>query len=58
MTRLMIAAMLLTVSIAPAFACELEKSVSTDTKNRAVASQPGTQHAPPPPRTTTDRKQS
>jgi hypothetical protein len=58
MTRLMIAATLLTVAVTPAFACELDKSVSTDTKNRAVASQPAPQQAPVPPRTTTDRKQS
>jgi hypothetical protein len=36
----------------------LEKSASTDTKNRAVASQPATQQAPLPPRKTTDRKPS
>jgi hypothetical protein len=58
MTRLIAAAMLLTVAVAPAFACELEKSASTDTKNRAVASQPATQQAPLPPRKTTDRKPS
>jgi hypothetical protein len=39
MTRLLAAAMLLAAA-APAFACDLEKSVSTDTQKRLVTSQP------------------
>jgi hypothetical protein len=58
MIRLMIATMFFTVAVAPAFACEMEKSVSTDTKNRSVASQPAPQQTPLPPRATTDRKPS
>jgi|tagenome__1003787_1003787.scaffolds.fasta_scaffold20672727_2 hypothetical protein len=58
MTRLIAAAVLLTAAAAPAFACELEKSASTDTQKRAVASQPNTHQTPLPPRTTTDRKSS
>ena len=56
MTRLLAAAVLLTMAAAPAFACELEKSVSTDTQKRTVASQPD--HSTPPPSATTDRKPS
>jgi hypothetical protein len=58
MTRLFAAAMCLTVATAPAFACELQKSVSTDTQKRTVASQPASDHSTPPPRTTADRKPS
>jgi hypothetical protein len=58
MTRLLAAAVFLTVAAAPAFACELEKSVSTDTQKRTVASQPANDHSTPPPRTTADRKSS
>jgi hypothetical protein len=56
MTRLLAAAVLLTMAAAPAFACEIEKSVSTDTQKRTVASQPD--HSTPPPSATTDRKPS
>jgi len=58
MTRLLVAAMCLTVVAAPAFACELQKSVSTDTQKRTVASQPADHHSTPPPSTTADRKPS
>jgi len=58
MTRLIAAAVLLTVAAAPAFACELQKSVSTDTQKRAIASQPAPHQTPLPPRTTADRKPS
>ena len=52
MTRLLAAAMLLTVVAVPAFACDWNKSVSTDTKSRAVASQSTDNHAAPPPPST------
>jgi hypothetical protein len=55
MTRLLAAAILLTMAAAPAFACD-QKSVSTDTQKRTVASQPD--HSTPPPSATTDRKPS
>jgi hypothetical protein len=58
MIRLLAAAVLLTVATAPAFACDLEKSVSTDTQKRTIASQPADDHSTPPPRTTADRKPS
>jgi hypothetical protein len=58
MTRLMIATMLLAVAVAPAFACEAEKSAATDVKSRSIASQPAPQQSPMPPRTTTDRSPS
>jgi hypothetical protein len=57
MTRLLAAAVLLTTAAMPAFACDYEKSVSTDTQKRSVASQPA-DHSTPAPSTTTDRKQS
>jgi hypothetical protein len=56
MTRLLAAAMFLTVTVAPAFACDLEKSVSADTQKRTVASQPANDHSAPPSRAKADRK--
>ncbi len=56
MTRLLAAAVLLTMAAAPVFACDLQKSVSTDVQKRTVASQPD--HSTPPPSTSTDRKPS
>ncbi len=47
MTRLLAAALLLTVAAAPAFACDWNKSASTDTQSRTVASQPTDDHAAP-----------
>jgi hypothetical protein len=58
MIRLLAAAALLTVAAAPVFACDLEKSVSTDTQKRVVASQPANDHTAPPPKSTADRKSS
>jgi hypothetical protein len=58
MTRLLAAAMLLTVAAAPAFACELQKSVSTDTQKRVVTSQPAGERSAPAPRSAEDRKPS
>jgi hypothetical protein len=58
MIRLLTAAMLLAAAAAPAFACELEKSVSTDSQKRTVASQPANDHSAPPSRATADRKPS
>ncbi len=58
MTRLLAAAALLAVAAAPVFACDLEKSVSTDTQKRVIASQPANDHTAPPPRRTADRKSS
>jgi hypothetical protein len=57
MTRLLAAAMLLAAA-APAFACDLEKSVSTDTQKRLVTSQPTNERAAPPPRSADERKPS
>jgi hypothetical protein len=57
MTRLLAAAALLTMAAMPAFACDFQKSVSTDTQKRTVASQPAN-HSTPAPSTTADRKQS
>jgi len=56
MTRLLGTAVLLTVAAVPSFACELEKSASTDTQKRTVASQPADDHSTPPPATTAERK--
>jgi hypothetical protein len=56
MTRLLAAAVVLIMAAAPAFACEFQKSVSTDTQKRTVASQHD--HSTPPPSATTDRKPS
>jgi hypothetical protein len=58
MTRLLVAAMCLTIAAAPAFACELEKSSSADTQKRTVASQPANNHSTPQLNTTADRKPS
>jgi hypothetical protein len=58
MTRLFAAAMLLAVAAAPAFACELQKSVSTDAQKRLATSQPAGEHSAPPPRSAEDRKPS
>jgi hypothetical protein len=56
MTRLLAAAVVLAMAAAPAFACEFQKSVSTDMQKRTVASQPN--HSTPPPSAATDRKPS
>jgi hypothetical protein len=56
MTRFLAAAVLLAMAAAPAFACEFQKSVSTDPQKRTVASQHD--HSTPPPNATTDRKPS
>ena len=49
MTRLMIAAILLTAAVAPAFACDLQKSVSTEHEEpHCCVTDPGTQQAPVP----------
>jgi hypothetical protein len=58
MIRLLVAAMCLTFAAAPAFACDLEKSASTDTQKRAVASQPSDNHSTPQPNKTPDEKSS
>jgi hypothetical protein len=58
MTRLLAAAMLLAVAAAPAFACDLQKSVSTDTQKRLVTSQPSSERSAPAPRSAEDRKSS
>jgi hypothetical protein len=57
MTRLLAAAVLLAMAAAPVFACEFQKSVSTDTQKRTVASHPAN-HSTPAPSTTADRKPS
>jgi hypothetical protein len=58
MARLVAAAMVLTAAAAPAFACDWQKSTSTDTQQRTVASQPAYNHSTPPPNTATGRKSS
>jgi hypothetical protein len=60
MTRLFAAAVLLSITAAPAFACEWNQSVSTDAKPTTVAAQPaGDQNqATPPPTTPDDQKPS
>ena len=58
MTRLLAAAALLAMATAPAFACEFQKSVSTDAQNRTVASQPAQDHSTPVPSRAADRKPS
>ena len=56
MTRFLAAVMLLTLSAAPAFACDWNKSVSTDTQSRTVASQSTDNHpTTPPPSTSTSK---
>ena len=57
MSRLLNAALLLTVAAAPTLACDWQKSVSTDTQKRTVASQPAN-HSTAPARTAADRKPS
>jgi hypothetical protein len=56
MTRLVLTATILTVVAAPAFACDMKKSVTADTQSSAVASQPSDDHATAPQSTATDRK--
>jgi hypothetical protein len=58
MARLLAAAVLLAVAAAPAFACDWQKSTSTDTQKRTVASQPANDHATPPPSAAMSRKSS
>jgi hypothetical protein len=58
MTRLLAAAVLLTAAIAPAFACDLEKSASTDAQKRTVASQPANDHSNSPPSGTAAERKS
>jgi hypothetical protein len=58
MTRLFAALMFLTAAAVPAFACELQKSVSTDLQKRTVASQPANNHSVPASSTTAVRKAS
>jgi hypothetical protein len=56
MTRLLAASLFLAAVAVPAFACELQKSVSTDTHARTAASQPAGNHATPPSSTAAERK--
>jgi hypothetical protein len=58
MTRLLAAIVFLTLAAASAFACEWQKSASTDTQTRSVASQSVDDHSAPPPSTTADREPS
>jgi hypothetical protein len=58
MARLLAAAMLFTVAAAPAFACEWEKSASTDMQKRTVTSQPAYNHSTPSQGTPASRKAS
>lgn len=48
MLRLLTAAAILSVAVAPAYACEWNRSVSRDDMKRTVASQPADDHAAPP----------
>jgi hypothetical protein len=56
MDRLVAAAVLLAIAVAPAFACDWQKSTSTDTQKRTVASQPAYNQSTPAPSTTAGRK--
>ena len=56
MARLLAAAVLLTFAAAPAFACDWQKSTSTDTQKRTVASQPAYNQSTPAPSTTAGRE--
>ena len=47
MTRLFAAALLLSAVAMPAFACEWNKSASSDVKSSTVASQPSGDHTTP-----------
>ena len=58
MARLLAAALLLTVAAAPAFACDWQKSTSTDTQKRTAASQPADNHSTQLPSTAAGRKSS
>jgi hypothetical protein len=49
MTRLLAAAVLLSVAAMPAFACEWNKSAASDTHTSTVASQPSDDRAATPP---------
>ena len=56
MARLIAAAVLLAIAVAPAFACEWQKSASTDPQKRTLASRPAYNHSTPAPSTTPSRK--
>jgi hypothetical protein len=58
MTRLFVATMCLTIATAPAFACEVEKSASTETQKNTVASQPANNHSTPQSDKAADQKPS
>jgi hypothetical protein len=58
MTRLLAATVFLALAAAPAFACQWQKSASTESQTRTVASQPADDHSAPPPSGTADRKPS
>ncbi len=58
MARLLAAAVLLAVAAAPAFACDWQKSASTDTQKQTVASQPTNGHSATPPSAAVSRKSS
>ena len=57
MTRLFIAAVLLTAVAAPAFACNYD-SASAGTQSQTVASQPNTDQSAPAPATHASQKSS
>jgi hypothetical protein len=56
MIRLLAAALLFAGVAVPAFACDYNKSVSTETDQSTVASQPGGDHAVPANGTATARQ--
>ena len=58
MIRLLVGTVLLTLATAPVLACEFQKSTSTDTQRRTVASQPANSHSISPQSTRVDRKPS
>jgi hypothetical protein len=58
MTRLLTAAVLLSLATAPAFACDWNSSASTDTKPSTVAAQPDADQTTPPPSTPTTQSPS
>jgi hypothetical protein len=56
MTRLLAAALVLTLAAAPAFACEWNRSASVPHRTNTATSQPADDQGTPPPSTPTDQK--
>jgi hypothetical protein len=56
MTRLLAAALLLSLAAAPAMACSWNQSADADGKASKLAEQPADDQGAPPPAQTTDQK--